>query len=188
MGLTAKQKIFVHEYLVGFNATQAAIRAGYNEKAARQIGDENMSKPAIQVYIQERMDERMKRLNIDADYVLQRLVEIDQMDILDIMTGQGVIKPVDEWPKVWRQSLVSMDVTELFEGKGDQKTLVGLLKKIKWPDKLKNLELIGKHQKVGAFSERRDHKHSFIGADGQLPKFKINVSYVSPEGVRNSAE
>lgn len=47
--MTAKQKRFCDEYLIDLNATQAAIRAGYSKKAARQVGNENMSKPYIKI-------------------------------------------------------------------------------------------------------------------------------------------
>ena len=56
--MTAKQKRFCDEYLIDLNATQAAIRAGYSKKAARQVGNENMSKPYIKNYIEERMQEK----------------------------------------------------------------------------------------------------------------------------------
>ncbi len=48
----------------------------------------------------------------------------------------------------------------MFEGRGDERDLVGILKKIKWPDKVKNLELLGKHININAFSERQDIKMS----------------------------
>lgn len=49
--MTAKQKRFCDEYLIDLNATQAAIRAGYSKKAARQVGNENMSKPYIKIIL-----------------------------------------------------------------------------------------------------------------------------------------
>lgn len=70
MGLTAKQNLFVKEYLVDLNATQAAIRAGYSEKTAHDIGCENLKKPNIAKAIQEAMDARSQRTEITADYVL----------------------------------------------------------------------------------------------------------------------
>ncbi|MBP5144120.1 terminase small subunit, partial [Pseudomonas chlororaphis] len=45
MALTQKQRLFVDEYLIDLNATQAAIRAGYSKRTAGQIGDENLKKP-----------------------------------------------------------------------------------------------------------------------------------------------
>ncbi len=76
MALTAKQSLFVKEYLVDLNATQAAIRAGYSEKTAGQIGDENLKKPKIANLIQKAMDERVERVEINADEVLMDLAEM----------------------------------------------------------------------------------------------------------------
>jgi phage terminase small subunit len=56
----------------------------------------------IQKRIAELMEERNKRNRVSADYVLMRLVEIDQMDVLDILNDDGSLKPIAEWPKIWR--------------------------------------------------------------------------------------
>lgn len=154
MALTQKQRLFVDEYLIDLNATQAAIRAGYSKRTAGQIGDENLKKPQIAQSIKEAMDSRSKRVQINADYVLNRLVEIDQLDVLDILRDDMSFKPLSEWPKGWRQYLVGFDIAEMFEGSGEDRSMVGLMKKIKWPDKVKNLELLGKHVAVSAFREQ----------------------------------
>ena len=154
MALREKQRLFVEEYLIDLNATQAAIRAGYSKRTAGQIGDENLKKPQIAQAIKEAMDSRSKRVQINADYVLNRLVEIDQLDVLDILRDDMSFKPLSEWPKGWRQYLVGFDIAEMFEGSGEDRSMVGLMKKIKWPDKVKNLELLGKHVAVSAFREQ----------------------------------
>ena len=148
--LTPKQQRFVEEYLIDLNATQAAIRAGYSEKTAKEIGSENLTKPNIAKAIEEAQNKRQEQTQIDAAYVLKRLVEIDQMDVLDIMDDQMKIRPVNEWPKVWRQYVVNLENLELSDGEG-------CFKKIKWPDKVKNLELLGRHVSVGAFKDKVEH-------------------------------
>ncbi|WP_151765227.1 terminase small subunit [Acinetobacter soli] len=148
--LTAKQARFVEEYLIDLNATQAAIRAGYSEATARSIGAENLTKPDILEAIIEAQAKRSERTKIDADYVLQRLVAIDQMDVLDIMDDKMQMRPLSEWPQVWRQFINNVESIELSDGEG-------WLKKIKWPDKVKNLELLGKHVAVGAFKDKVEH-------------------------------
>jgi phage terminase small subunit len=72
--LTDKQAMFVKEYIIDLNATQAAVRAGYSEKTARQIGSDCLSKAVIQDAIQAEMDERSKRTEINQDYVLNTIV------------------------------------------------------------------------------------------------------------------
>ncbi|HDL7825599.1 TPA: terminase small subunit [Yersinia enterocolitica] len=162
--LTDKQELFAREYLKDLNATQAAIRAGYSEKTARKIGSENLTKPDIAERIIELKDVRNEEVGIDAAYVLRRLVEIDQMDVLDIMTDDMSIKPVSEWPVSWRRYLSGFDLADMFEGRGEDREMVGILKKIKWPDKVKNLELLGKHVTVQAFKENLKSEH--VGKDG----------------------
>jgi phage terminase small subunit len=73
VALTAKQQMFVKEYLVDLNATQAAIRAGYSVKTAGQIGDEILKKPEIAAAVQAGMDARSQRTEITADYVLDTI-------------------------------------------------------------------------------------------------------------------
>lgn len=74
--MTEKQKRFCDEYLVDLNGTQAAIRAGYSEKTARTIAAENLTKPNIRKYIDERMKEKEKELIADQDEVLKYLTSV----------------------------------------------------------------------------------------------------------------
>lgn len=74
--LTPKQEMFCNEYLVDLNATQAAIRAGYSKKTAKDIGCENLAKPNLQERIGELMSERSKRVQLDGDYVLMGIKSV----------------------------------------------------------------------------------------------------------------
>ncbi len=74
--LTAKQRRFCDEYLIDLNATQAAIRAGYSEKNARNIASENLAKPNIKTYIDERMAEKESQLIATQDEVLKYLTSV----------------------------------------------------------------------------------------------------------------
>ena len=58
--LTAKQARFVSEYIIDFNATQAAVRAGYSEKTAYSIGTENLRKPEIEKAIKKHQGQSLK--------------------------------------------------------------------------------------------------------------------------------
>lgn len=165
--LNAKQEMFCQEYIVDLNGTQASIRAGYSEKTANRIASQLLSKLDIQARIAELKTSRCEEVKIDANYVLKRLVEIDSMDVLDILMPDGSVKAVAEWPKVWRTTLSGIDVMEIQSG-----DTAGILKKIKWPDKVKNLELIGKHINVGAFEIKQrisisDDFDELMGADDE---------------------
>lgn len=74
--LTAKQQRFCDEYLIDLNATQAAIRAGYSRKTAAAIGTENLIKPNIKNYIEERMAEKESQLIAGQDEVLKYLTSV----------------------------------------------------------------------------------------------------------------
>lgn len=74
--MTNKQKRFCDEYLIDLNATQSAIRAGYSPKTARFIGQENLTKPNIKAYIEERMVEKEKELIASQDEVLRYLTSV----------------------------------------------------------------------------------------------------------------
>lgn len=85
--LTSKQQVFVSEYLRCFNATAAAIAAGYSEKTAYSIGSENLKKPEVMASIQERMSE----IHMSADEALKL-----QSDLAHVDVG-FFFKIVDEW-------------------------------------------------------------------------------------------
>ncbi|EFL4102277.1 terminase small subunit [Escherichia coli] len=157
--LTDKQELFAREYLKDLNGTQAAIRAGYSEKTANEQASRLLANVNVQKFVAELKSARVEQTGIDAAYVLRRLVEIDQMDVLDILLQNGELKPIKDWPKVWRTTLSGMDVVEMVSADS-----AALLKKIKWPDKVKNLELLGRHVSVQAFKD--NVKNEVTGADG----------------------
>lgn len=117
--LTDKQKAFCEEYLIDLNATQAAIRAGYSEASAKEIGCQNLTKLNIQEVIAELQEARSKRTQIDADYVLNGLVELNK-----ICMGEKEITVTDKDG--------SLATTKVFEQSGANKSF----------------ELLGKHLKL----------------------------------------
>ena len=150
--LTPKQELFCHEYILDLNATQASVRAGYSKKTANRISSRLLTKVDIQNRITELQVERNNRVQIDADYILKRLVEIDKMDALDIHNDDGSLKDMKDWPLVWRQFICGLELAEMRNG--DDEVMAVTIKKIKWPDKVRNLELLGRHVIVGAFKDK----------------------------------
>lgn len=175
--LTAMQEAYCQSYIkTPENQSQAAIDAGFSPNTAAVKASVMMRDERIQKRIAELMEERNKRMRVSADYVLMRLVEIDQMDVLDILNDEGGMKPIAEWPKVWRTSLSAMDIATIKttqaslqkeNGEADLSVedVEHILKKVKWPDKVKNLELIGKHVDVNAFKERLEVSGTVTIAD-----------------------
>ncbi len=132
--LTNKQQRFILEYLIDLNATQAAIRAGYSKNSARQIGDENLSKPAIAAAVAKAKQERSEATKIDADWVLRQAVELHQRCMSEI-------RPVLN-PKT-RKQIYDDDGNALFTFNAAAAN--------------RALELVGKHVEVAAFKERVEH-------------------------------
>lgn len=159
MALSDREKLFCQEYTVDLNPRTAAKRAGYPKW--RIDGPKLFELPAIKECIQQLMDERAKRLAYTADDILRRLLDIDAMDIADIMEDDGTFKPVQDWPKVWRMSVSSFEVAEL----KSSTDVAGFLKKAKLPDKLKVIELIGRHINVSAFRENVQMNANLSGID-----------------------
>ena len=132
--LTARQERFIDEYLVDLNATQAAIRAGYSKNSARQIGDENLSKPDIQEAIAGAKRERSEATKIDAEWVLRELVKLHQRVTQEI-------KPALH-PKTRKQM------------KDEEGNLLFVFNAAAAAAANRALELIGKHTEIAAFKDR----------------------------------
>ena len=96
--MTDKQKRFAEEYLIDLNATQAAVRAGYSEKTAYSIGNENLSKPEIKAYIDEKLAEMKSERLADAKEVLEFFTSVMRGEIKEEtlrFVGDGVQR-IDE--------------------------------------------------------------------------------------------
>lgn len=161
--LTAKQQRFIDEYLVDLNATQAAIRAGYSAKTAQQISSKILLKAVIQTAIATALKKRSERTQINADWLLERLgVEADA-DLADLYDERGALRPIADWPLIWRKGLVAgIETAQEYEEVDGKKVPIGIVHKLKISDRIRRLELIGKHISVGAFSEKHEH----TGKDG----------------------
>ncbi len=194
--LTAKESAFIEHYLVQMNAAHAARLAGYSTKSAGRIGHELLQKPHIGKVIAAARKERSKRLRADADWVLERLVEEAKADLLDIFDDNGCFKPLKEWPPIWRQALVtSLENRELTEEDEDgARVAIGSLVVVKFSDKLRRVEMIGKHIDVSAFRERVTHDvdeesplaklMKQIGGRGITPKEPKPAALPAPTGIK----
>jgi phage terminase small subunit len=144
--LTVKQRLFVREYLVDLNATQAAIRAGYSKKTAKVIGCQNLTKLNVIQSVFESMENREKNVETSAEWVLKALHGEAIADIADLYDKLGSLKPIHDWPIVWRTGLVTgVKTKQEHEYIDGQKVPNGVVTEIKLSDRVKRLELIGKH-------------------------------------------
>ncbi len=149
--MTPKQQRFVEEYLIDLNATQAAIRAGYSAKTANEQGARLLANVSVRAAIAEAKTKRSEETEVNAAWLLARLAQESVADIADIYDDRGNLRPVKDWPMIWRQGLVAgVEVETIGEGAGH-------VTKIKISDRVKRLELIGKHIDVQAFKEKVEH-------------------------------
>lgn len=139
--LTAKQERFVNEYLVDLNATAAAKRAGYSEKTAEQVGYQLLQKTSVSAAIQERRAKLRGKLEITQEAVLQELAAIAFANGTDFVTVTGAgllcVKPTNEVAKEKLPAIAGIKYNQL-----------GI--EIKLHDKVRALELLGKH--LGVFA------------------------------------
>ena len=87
--LNDRQKLFCSEYLIDFNATEAAKRAGYSEKTAYSIGHELLKKPEISNWIAAQNKATLEKVNITAEMVLREYAKIAFSDITKVVNEDG---------------------------------------------------------------------------------------------------
>ena len=89
--LTPKQQRFIEEYLIDLNATQAAIRAGYSEKTAKSIGQENLTKPDVAEAIEAARKKLSERAEITQEWVLSTLKAVTDrcMQVAPVIDRKG---------------------------------------------------------------------------------------------------
>lgn len=148
---TIKQQHFIDAVVADPDQAKAARTAGYSHKTAATQGARLHKK--FKTIIEKERAKIAKDLGIDKHYVLRRLKEIDELDVLDILDKHGNVLPITKWPKEWRTSIAGIEVSTVG---GGGENIAETVKKIKWPDKTKNLDMIGKHTKVGAWNKEDD--------------------------------
>ncbi len=143
--LTPKKKLFIAEYQKDLNATQAAIRAGYSKKTAKSQGQRLLTDVDVKKSIAKKTKEKFEKLEIGAEKVLQESARIAFSDIRKVFAPNMTLKNVDEWDDNTAASISSVEIEEEFSGRGKDREQVGWTKKVKCWDKVKALELLGKH-------------------------------------------
>lgn len=145
--MTKKQQRFVEEYLIDLNATQAAIRAGYSVKFANTNANKILQNTTLQAAIGRAMAERSKRTGVNQDRVVLELAKIAFVNMADISDmGNATIKA-----DASRDDLASICSVRVktFPCKSGE---LGIEREIRTYDKIKVLELLGKH--LGMFSDK----------------------------------
>lgn len=145
MHVTAKQKRFCEEYLIDLNATQAAIRAGYSVASAGAIGAENLGKPQIRARIAAAIAEQSRRTGVTADRVIRELAKVAFVNAADFINFDNA-NVAGEANSDDTSAIASVKVKTIPTDNGD-----GIEREIRLHDKLKALELLGRH--LGMFTD-----------------------------------
>jgi phage terminase small subunit len=157
MALTEKQKIFADEYLIDLNATRA-YKAAYpkvvKDETAAQAGSRMLRNVKVAEYIRERMREREKRTEITQDRVLQELARLGFFDIRKLFDDSGKPLDITDLDNETAACIAGLEVMDVYEGTGDDRKFVGYVKKYKLSDKIKALELLGRH--LGMFKDKME--------------------------------
>ncbi len=146
--LPPKQQLFVDEYLIDLNATQAVIRAGYSVKDAKIAGTvacELLAKPNIKRAIAEALAERSKRTGVNQDRVIEELAKIAFVNISDVADRNARIKD-DAAP----EDLAAIESIKYKQS--DTEMGQSVEREVKLASKLKALEMLGKH--LGMFGSK----------------------------------
>ncbi len=141
--MTDKQKRFCEEYMIDLNATQAAIRAGYSPKTANEQGAQNLVK--LSKYIDQLKAEQSRRTGVSADRVVRELAKIAFVNAGDLIDPETASVKLD----ASRDDLAAVQSVKVKTFGED-----GLEHEVKLADKLRALELLGKH--LGVFKESPD--------------------------------
>jgi phage terminase small subunit len=149
--LSNNKRMFVLEFLKTFKPGKAAEAVGL----VAGTGSGYLGETDVQEAIAEQMELRTVNTQIDSDWVLVQLAKMFGADLADIFhPGTNDLRPVHEWPEIWRKMTTGVKITTLYEGKGDEKIEIGHTKDVKILDRLACLRDIGKHTDVRAFTER----------------------------------
>lgn len=146
--MTEKQHRFIDEYLIDLNATQAAIRAGYSVKTAKDIGCQNLAKLNIQQAISEKMAERSKRTGVNQDRIVLELAKIAFVNAADVIDSDDAT--IKEGATADDTAAIQSVKVKMIPGKKGE----GVEREIRLNDKLKALELLGKH--LGMWNDKLD--------------------------------
>ncbi len=146
--LTMKQKRFAEEYLIDLNAAQAAIRAGYSAKTAKEIGYELLTKPHIRARVDAAIAERSRRTGVNQDRVIRELARVAFVNAYDVVNlDLATVKAGAAEDDTAAISSVKAKTIPTPEGDGVER-------EIRFADKIKALELLGRH--LGMFNDKLD--------------------------------
>jgi phage terminase small subunit len=154
--LSQQQRIFVAEYLKnGLNATSAAISAGYSEKTARQQASRLLSNVDIKDAIGGKCQQVLTKLDYGVERTLTEVARLAFLDVGKMFESDGSLKRIQDMDEDSRAAIAGMEVTDIWDsGEGEQKSIIGNLKKIKIADKNSALDKLMRYHAL--YRDRSD--------------------------------
>lgn len=142
--LSGKQRLFIAEYLKDKNATKAAIRAGYSKNTAQQIGSRLLSNVVIKAEISKRLGKIEEECLISVKEIVEELKRVGMLDVTRAFDGKGKLLPIAEIPEDTRRAMAGFEVEDIVV----LSEKIGTTKKVRFHDKVRALELLGKYKKM----------------------------------------
>lgn len=141
--LTPKAKLFVREYLKDFNATQAAIRAGYSPATARAQGSRMLTNVNIAGAVQHCLEKLYKSTEVTVANTVRNLNRIASFDPASVFDAQGRLLPIHRMPTAARLGLTGLHVSETTAGSADKGSVV--TRAVRFDGKLAAIVALTKH-------------------------------------------
>ena len=171
--LTPKQEKFCAEYMIDGNATEAYRRAGYPGKGAEVSGCQLLKNPKVEARLAELKAAYTERTFITRDRILQELARIAFFDPRKMYRPDGSMKLLSEMDDDTAACIAGLDVEELYEGRGEDRTDIGRIKKVKLVDKVAALTLAMRH--LGMLQDKME----LTGKDGEALKLSAPVIQIA---------
>jgi phage terminase small subunit len=146
--LTPRQEKFCHEYLKDRNGMQAAIRANYSPRSAKEQASRLLTKDNVRYRVNQLIEEQFNRIKLSADLVIKGLLKISEADIRDAFDEDGNLKPIKDLPEPIAKAIAGVETDELYDGKGSDREKIGVTRKIKFWNKNEALRDLGRHLKM----------------------------------------
>lgn len=148
LAINAQQELFCQEYLIDRNGTRSAIRAGYSAKTAGEQASRLLADVRIKHRINQLISQDLQRIEATAAKIKRELTNIAFVNIADAYDANGSLKKFEDMPIELQRAILAIEADEIYSGRGEDRKLVGYTKRLKLTDKIKALELLGRHQKM----------------------------------------
>lgn len=169
--LTPRKRAFANRYPLTLDGTKTAIDVGYSAKTAAAAASRLLRDVNVRALIDEKTKKRELEAEVDATWLLKDLSAQANADIADLYEKSGEIRPVHDWPMVWRTGLVAdIQTSQALDGDSPVK-----ITRIKLADRIKVRELLGRHVTIQAWRDRKE----VTGLNGA--PIEISLSTTSPD-------